>query len=101
MQRLQADLQDLGRPRLVVISLGKRTQDDAALDLVEREADWQLDRIAVDRRGGLGAREAGRQVAGLDLLGLADDDGTVDGVAQLAHVAWPRVLHPEAHGLRA
>ena len=90
MQGLERDAQHLGGARLVALGLLERQEDQAALDLVDRHA-REHDRVVP--RGA--AAHGGGQVLGRDQLAGRDDDRALHRVAQLAHVARPRVAHDQ------
>ncbi len=90
VQRLEADLQKLGGARLVIVGLLKRAENHHALDLVNRRADGERDRVRPARARAL-VNEGGREVVALDGLAGADDDGALDDVAKLAGCVAPQV----------
>jgi hypothetical protein len=90
VQGLEADLEEFGGARLVVVGLLERAQDHLPLDLVDGRADGQRDGVLAACTRALFER-VGREVVALNRLAGADDDGALDDVAQLADVAGPVV----------
>src|SRR5688572_23932038 len=80
VERLEADLEELGGARLVVVGLLERAQDHAPLDLLDGRADRERERVLAARALAL-LQRVGREVVALDGLARADDDGALDDVA--------------------
>src|SRR6185503_7923538 len=73
---------------LVVSDALQRLQNEQTLSLSERRPGWKRER----RFGaGRGCLEIRRQVPRFDPAASRDDDGSLDDVAQLSHVSWPRM----------
>src|SRR5262245_15528088 len=89
VQRLEADLKQVGRARLVVVGLDERLEDQLAFGLVERDRNGKVDRVFVEQ--GALVEHRRRQMLFFDPLALADDDGVFDHVSQLADVSGPLV----------
>src|SRR5262245_59550428 len=98
VQRLEADLKQVGRARLVVVGLDERLEDQLAFGLVERDRDGQVERVFVEQ--GALVEHRRRQVLFFDPLAFADDDGVFDHVTQLADVAGPLVAGEYLQHLR-
>src|SRR6266542_7074038 len=90
VQRLQTDAKDLGGPGLVIVRRFQGLHDQLALGLVHGGPHADVDALAVAHHAARGLlAEARRQMARLDDAVLADDDGALQAVAQLAHIAGP------------
>jgi hypothetical protein len=68
----------------------QRAHDHLSLDFFEWRADGQRERVFVTQTLTLFDRVR-REMMALDLLSGADDYGSLDHVAKLAHVAGPGV----------
>src|SRR5207247_999421 len=94
VERLQADPERLGRLLLVAALLVQGGEYEPALRFGERATDPELDHPARHRSLGLRPvrelRAQERNVPGLDLL-VGEDEGAVQGMLELAHVARPLV----------
>ena len=101
VQRLEADAEDFGGAGFVVARRFQGFDDELALGLVHGGAHADVDAIGVaDEAARPTVSEARRQMARLDDRGVADDDGALQAVAQLAHVARPGELIKQAqHGV--
>src|SRR5579864_9048488 len=87
MQGLSAYTKDIGRPVLVSAFTRQRGADDLLLRVGEGGAKSDPDRVA----SGLSA-DVRRKVFRRDRRPLAQDDGALDGVAELAHISGPGVV---------
>src|SRR4030095_15490102 len=96
VEGLEADAEELGRPRLVVAHRGERLENDVALHVFESHGDPPARRRGRGRRG-VEAR-LHRQLGPRDQLARAADDRALDGIAELAHVTRPVVAHQESQG---
>src|SRR6185295_842868 len=93
------EAQQLGGARLVVPRLRQRLDDERPLDRVEVHAAGRQRRgarLAARRRL---ARCGDGQVLAADVAAVGEDDGALDRVAQLAHVAGPGIVEEVAPGL--
>src|SRR6184192_1525407 len=90
MESLQANLEHLSRARFIVSGLVERAQNHLPLDFLERRADWKTHRIFGAQPRAFIERIR-REVMPLDLFSRANDHRAFDHIAQLAHVARPRV----------
>src|SRR6266849_5416628 len=100
VQRLQADAEHVGGAGLVVAVGREGLEDQGLLGVLQARADPEGDAIGPVRR--LGHPQGGlrRDVLGQDRVALADDDGPLERVAQLADVAVPRLREePAQHSL--
>ena len=88
MERLQADAQQLGGARFVVLRFLKSAHDHLSLNFFERRAHRQRQRIFVAQALALFDRVRS-EVMALDLFAGTDNYGSFDHVAQFAHVAGP------------
>src|SRR3989442_15825293 len=86
------EAEELGRTGLVVPRLRERPDDERAFDLLEVDAAsrQRRHRGRVGRLLRLNSR-SDRQVLGADRTAVGEDHRTLDGVAQLTHVAGPVV----------
>src|SRR5258706_4194942 len=92
------EAEQLGGARLVVPCLRERLDDERPLDRVDVHAagGQRGVRLAGCRRL---ARRADGQVLAADVAAVGEDDCALDRVAQLAHVAGPRIVDEVAPGL--
>src|ERR1041385_6370035 len=79
-----------GGARLVVASLGQRLDDERALERIEVDAAGGKGRVVRLGRGWRLARGVYRQMLAANEAAVRENDGAVNGVAQLAHGAGPR-----------
>src|SRR5439155_3928558 len=94
VQRLEADPEDLRRLLLVPFGFLERGEDEAALRLPEGGADLEVEARA------RALLHAERQAIEADVV-LGEDEGAVDQVLQLTHVARPAVAaQPVQRGAR-
>src|SRR5258706_2662490 len=89
-ERMSANLQLLGCAGEAVTVLRKRIENEFALKI---RHDF-IDRLPGGNHRELALAQAGfqmefREVGGMNLVGGFKDDGALDDIAQLAHVAWP------------
>src|SRR5262245_34924141 len=95
VQRLQTYAEDLGGARLVVARVLEGHQDQPALGFLHRGARLERD----DRLHDVGRiGDQRRQMFRLDELAVGQNDGALDDIANLAHVAGPVVLFEHPHG---
>lgn len=78
------DTEDFGR----LLKRSGRGEDSPDVPFFEF---FKRDRVA-DLGARIGLGEAGRQKLRADPLASAEDDGSLDDVAQLADVAWPGIF---------
>src|SRR5262245_1251114 len=97
VQRLQADAEDFRGARLVVACVLERHQDQPALGFLDRRPWLQRDH-RLDHVRGIGDER--RQMLRLDEFAVGQNDGALDHIAHLAHVAGPVVLLEHAHRRR-
>src|SRR5215469_7061168 len=94
VEGLGADAEDFGGAGLVAGGELNRARDHLLLDVLERTAQRDLDEAAV-------AAAAGAEVVGQvglpDGMALAHYKRSLDNVAQLAHVARPRMRRQRLH----
>src|SRR5688572_23546590 len=88
VQCLEADTEQFGGARLVVLRLLQRAHDHLSLDLFERRADGHAQRVFIAQTFALLDRIR-REVMTLDLFAGTDDYRALDDVSELAHVAGP------------
>ena len=90
MQSLQANAQDLRSAGLIVIGRFQGLQDEQALRLTHRGADAEAHRVGLlHGRARSHLAESRGQVSGFNQRSVAHDDGPLQGIAQLANIAWP------------
>src|SRR6266852_1059391 len=90
VKRLQANLKQLGRLRLVIPSLVQCPQNHLPLDHFERTAHRKCD--CVFGTNSLALVEWIRcEVMPLDLLSRANYHRAFDHISQFPHVSWPRM----------
>ena len=78
--------------RLVVSRLGQRLYDQRAFEIFQIDAaGWKGSAVDVTTGGGGFARHRQGQMLGLDVAAVGENDGPLDGVAQLTDVARPRI----------
>src|SRR5271166_1523032 len=98
MQGLQADAEDFGRARLIIIGGFQRLQNEQTLGLTHRGADAEPHRVGfLHRRARNHLSETRWQVLGLDQRTFAYDHGALQRVAQFANVPWPCVCRERIH----
>src|SRR5436853_22057 len=90
MQRLQANVQQFRRLSLVVPCLVESAQDHLSLDLVQRSSDGKGNGVLCAQPPSLFEWIRGKVVT-FNLLSRTDHYGALDHIAQLAHIAWPRM----------
>ena len=98
MKRLQADPEDLRGSRLVVIRRFQRFQDQELFGLAYGGAHAQPDRIGLKhRRTRYHLSETRGKMFGFDHRAFADDNCALQHVAELAHIARPRIVAENVH----
>src|SRR5205823_3027612 len=90
VERLVRDAEDLGGLAAVAVGHGQRLFDDDALDLFHRLAEGDGHGVALLALAR--AEELVREALHRQGVAAGHDEGAVDHVAQLAHVAGPLVL---------
>ncbi len=101
MERLQADSQQLGRPRLIISSGVQRLQDQLALHRVHGRADRELDRRQIARPFRRCSSKFPRQAGARDQLFFAHDWRALQYVTQFADIPRPGVAHEDVQYFRA
>src|SRR5205085_8190666 len=85
--------------RLVVARLRQRLDDERALERIEVDAAGGKGRVVRLGRGWRPARGVHRQMLAANQATVRENDGAFNRVAQLAHVAGPRIGEQIAPGL--
>src|SRR6185436_9704775 len=78
---------------LVTLEMPQRSKNESALDLVEGCADRHLDQVGPGTFALVRRAQRGQVLFAQAELAIAEDVRALNGVAQLAHVAGPAMLH--------
>src|SRR5262249_44500778 len=101
-QRAEGDAEELGGLGAHAARALECLQDETTLDLADDGLEIAAGLGELEERGARGGGRAGerrRESAERDRRTLGERDGALDGVLELAHVAWERVRKNRAQGL--
>src|ERR1700761_5449651 len=91
VKSLETDAQQVRRARLVLAGRRERLQNEFALHRIDGRADGEPNAAESRIRHGAGAAEVRRKMLSRDHASIGGDCRAFEHIAQLAHVAGPRI----------